>query len=175
MNRFILAHDPWDIPELMCDQHIVKMVTEEAQMLCHAVREYMPQFAAQHDAGLFKSMSAGHAKHPCTVWACATKTNFEWALDLFYHMAYEYSARFGREHGTQSRVGHLLLQVVTSDEFADEFPDGGLTPHPQCFGDLHDQCVTDEAWPVNAYNTYYRLKQTTFKRPMRWTQTGEAA
>jgi len=34
MNRFIIEDDPDAIARSLCDQHIVKMPLEEAQMLC---------------------------------------------------------------------------------------------------------------------------------------------
>ena len=37
MNRFIVDEDPVIIAESLCDQHIVKMPLEEAQMLCTAL------------------------------------------------------------------------------------------------------------------------------------------
>ena len=169
MNRFILADDPHDIPELMCDQHVIKMITEEGQMLSSAIRQHMPEFASQHDAMLFNtSPTSGYSRHPCTQWAAKTRSNFEWALDLFYHMAHEFTCRFASEHGSQTRLGGVLLLAVTSDEY-ENFPDGKLTSHPQCFGDLQQACETSEWWPVQAYRTYYRHKQSTFKQPMRWT------
>ena len=174
MNRFILATDPQDIPELMCDQHVIKMLTEEGQMLSSAIRQHMPDFASQHDAGLFNtSPNSGYSRHPCTRWAAHNKTNFEWAIDLFFHMAVEYTCRFGTEHGTQTRLGGLLLLAITCDEYEVSFPDGKLTSHPQCFGDLQQACETSEWWPVGAYRTYYRHKQSTFKKPMRWTSQSQ--
>ena len=87
MNRFILADDPYDIPTVMCDQHVIKMITEEAQMLCYAIQKHMPEFAACHSKTLFKTTpNSGYAKHPCTQWCATNQTNFEWALDLFQEM-----------------------------------------------------------------------------------------
>ena len=174
MNRFILAADPQDIPELMCDQHVIKMITEEGQMLSSAIRQHMPNFASQHDAGLFNtSPNSGYSRHPCTRWAADNKANFEWAIDLFFHMSVEYTCRFGTEHGTQTRLGGLLLLAITCDEYGVSFPDGKLTSHPQCFGSLQQACETTEWWPVQAYRTYYRHKQSTFKKPMRWTSQSQ--
>ena len=174
MNRFILAADPQDIPELMCDQHVIKMITEEGQMLSSAIRQHMPNFASQHDAGLFNtSPNSGYSRHPCTRWAADNKANFEWAIDLFFHMSVEYTCRFGTEHGTQTRLGGLLLLAITCDEYGVSFPDGKLTSHPQCFGNLQQACETTEWWPVQAYRTYYRHKQSTFKKPMRWTSQSQ--
>lgn len=170
MNRFILADDPYDIPTVMCDQHIIKMITEEAQMLCYAIQKHMPEFAACHSKTLFKTTpNSGYAKHPCTQWCATNQTNFEWALDLFQEMCGEYSVRFNGVHGTDSRLKNLFMIATVSDEYDECFPKGKRTSHPQCFGAWQQQCQTSEWWPVQAYRTYYRHKQMTFKQPMRWT------
>ena len=127
MNRFILAADPQDFPDLMCDEHVIKMITEEGQMLSSAIRQHMPNFASQHDAGLFNtSPNSGYSRHPCTRWAAHNKANFEWAIDLFFHMSVEYTCRFGTEHGTQTRLGGLLLLAITCDEYGVSFPTANL-------------------------------------------------
>ena len=41
MNRFLIDHHPDAIAKAMCDKHIVKMPTEEAQMLSHVLHHYM--------------------------------------------------------------------------------------------------------------------------------------
>jgi hypothetical protein len=38
MNRFILSEDPGIAALMHCDKHVVKMILEEAQMLCTAHR-----------------------------------------------------------------------------------------------------------------------------------------
>ena len=50
MNRFIIDREPEAIAQQLCDQHIIKMVLEEAQMLNTAVRIHAPEFA--EEAGL---------------------------------------------------------------------------------------------------------------------------
>lgn len=167
MNRFILADDPRDIPALMCDQHIVKMVTEEGQMLSTAIRATMPVFAAAHDEQLFR---ASYAKHPCTLWLHESFNNMAYAVLLFATMNLEYERRFKRQHGSFKRLVTPLTVALTTPEAA-TLPRAGLTPHPQCFGPLQNDCATDESWPVNAYRSYYQRKNATFRRPMRWTDT----
>ena len=66
MNRFLIDHHPDAIAKAMCDKHIVKMPTEEAQMLSHVLHHYlgeegetMKEFTAE--LGLVNSPPA-HAK-----------------------------------------------------------------------------------------------------------------
>jgi len=52
MNRFLIDHHPDAIAKQLCDQHIVKMPLEEAQMLCTAVWHHRPDVAEEY--GLYK-------------------------------------------------------------------------------------------------------------------------
>ena len=49
MNRFLIEDTPQKIAESLCDQHIVKMPLEEAQMLCTAVWHHAPKYAEEHN------------------------------------------------------------------------------------------------------------------------------
>jgi len=42
MNRFIIEKTPFEISKSLCDQHIVKMPLEEAQMLCTTLWHHAP-------------------------------------------------------------------------------------------------------------------------------------
>ena len=85
MNRFIIEDNPDAIARSLCDQHIVKMPLEEAQMLCTAVWHHNPSFAEFAD--LYKPV---HQKHPCTLWAMETRTNFRYAYKLYCSMLMTY-------------------------------------------------------------------------------------
>ena len=62
MNRFIVDYDVINIAQSLCDQHIVKMPLEEAQMLCTALWHHAPDFAEKHN--LYKPV---HQKHPLSL------------------------------------------------------------------------------------------------------------
>ena len=113
MNRFIVDHEPDTIAQALCDQHVVKMPLEEAQMLCTALWHHRPEYAERR--GLYKPV---HQKHPCTLWAMETNANYRFAW---------------------------------------------LTPHPQCFSG-HDDCKTDEDYPINAYRAFYKRDKVSFAR-----------
>ena len=49
MNRFIIEEDVEGIAKSLCDQHIVKMPLEEAQMLCTSLWHHAPEYAAEHN------------------------------------------------------------------------------------------------------------------------------
>ena len=75
MNRFIIEGEPQKIAKSLCDQHVVKMPLEEAQMLCTALWHHAPEYAEEKN--LYKPV---HQKHPCTLWAMETRTNYFFAF-----------------------------------------------------------------------------------------------
>ena len=94
MNRFIIERNPIGIAQSLCDQHVVKMPLEEAQMLCTALWHHAPDYAEEHN--LYKPV---HQKHPCTLWAMETRENYMWAYCLYRAMLFEYGARYKKTHG----------------------------------------------------------------------------
>ena len=107
MNRFIVDNLPHRIAEALCDQHIVKMPLEEAQMLCTALWHHAPSYAVQHS--LYKP---AHQKHPCTLWSQATRANYMWAVSLYVHMLREYSYRFGKQHGAAKHEVAIINGMI---------------------------------------------------------------
>jgi len=151
MNRFIIEFNVKDIAKSLCDQHIVKMPLEEAQMLCTALWHHAPEYAEEHD--LYKPV---HQKHPCTLWAMQTRSNFQWAFNLYDAMLLEYTHRYGKVHGASKHrfaLGNALKFI----------PDGWQTPHPQCFSGL-DHLKTDEQFPIKAYREFYKADKLKFAR-----------
>lgn len=151
MNRFLIEHHPDAIAKSLCDQHIVKMPLEEAQMLCTSVWHHSATYAEQW--GLYKPV---HQKHPCTLWAMETRANYDFGLRLYDAMLREYTHRYGKYHGAGKHYESL-------HEARTLIPKGNLTPHPQCFSGL-DHLKTTEKWPIAAYRSFYKVDKTPFAR-----------
>jgi len=151
VNRFLIDHHPDAIAKSLCDQHIVKMPLEEAQMLCTAVWHHATNYAEQW--GLYKPV---HMKHPCTVWAMKTRANYTFALNLYAAMLDEYTYRYGKTHGAMKHY-EALSDARTL------IPEGKLTPHPQCLSG-HDDLKTDERYPIVAYRAFYVVDKLRFAR-----------
>ena len=151
MNRFIVDYDVINIAQSLCDQHIVKMPLEEAQMLCTALWHHAPEYAEER--GLYKPV---HQKHPCTLWAMETQSNYLFAWCLYDAMLDEYTKRYNRKHGCAKHYDALLKGMVY-------IPEGDRTPHPQCFSG-HDDLKTDENWPIKAYRAFYQRDKMDFAR-----------
>lgn len=151
MNRFILDYSPNEIAKQLCDQHIVKMPLEEAQMLCTAVRVHAPDYAERH--GLYKT---AYKNHPCTIWCRESRPNFEYAVQLFKSMLEEYTNRYNKHHASGRHLNALTDAI-------DLMPEGDFTKHPQCFSG-HDDCKTNEDWPIKAYRKFYAVDKLKFAR-----------
>jgi len=168
MNRFILYHDPKDIAESLCDQHVVKMPLEEAQMLCTALWHHAPEYAEEKK--LYKPV---HQKHPCTLWAMKCKMNYAFAFKLYDAMLKEYTIRYRKKHGAGKHWNSLYYGTNYIPHTTND-----VTPHPQCFSG-HDDLKTDEDWPIRAYRQFYKRDKMSFARWNKnrampeWLQTTE--
>ena len=149
VNRFIVADTPQEIAQALCDKHVVKMPLEEAQMLCTVVRQANPEYADEHE--LYR---VAHAKHPCTLWAGQTRTNYMYAFRLWNHMCLEYTYRYGRRHASERFIDALR-------EGAKYVPAGDPTAHPECFSE-YTHLKTGDDWPVESYRKFYMTKQHKF-------------
>ena len=153
MNRFIIDYDVVSIAQSLCDQHIVKMPLEECQMLCTALWHHAPEYAEEND--LYKPV---HQKHPCTLWAMHSRSNFEYAYSLYCAMLGEYHHRYNKWHG----AGKHSIAIKEGIKF---IPEGWQTPHPQCFSGL-DHLKDDASimYPINAYRKFYYVDKMRFAR-----------
>ena len=156
MNRFIIEGEPQKIAKSLCDQHVVKMPLEEAQMLCTALWHHAPEYAEEKN--LYKPV---HQKHPCNLWAMETRANFEFAFTLYMEMLTEYDFRYKKVHGASKHFYSILTGIKY-------IPQGNLTKHPQCFSGM-DELKTDEFYPVKAYRAFYIADKARFAR-YRYTQ-----
>ena len=156
MNRFIIEDTPIKIAQSLCDQHVVKMPLEEAQMLCTALWHHAPEYAEEKN--LYKPV---HQKHPCTLWAMETMANFNFAFNLYADMLWEYEDRYHKTHGASKHYHSILAGRKY-------IPKGKLTKHPQCFSGM-DELKTDEFYPVKAYRAFYIADKARFAR-YRYTQ-----
>lgn len=155
MNRFLISYTPDLIAKELCDKHVVKMPLEEAQMLCTVVRKYNNEYADKH--GLYRAV---HQKHPCTIWAGMTSSNYRYALAMFDAMCKEYTYRYGKTHASY----RLYDALKDAEKYV---PDGYVTSHPECFSE-HTHLKCHQNWPIVGYRKFYKTKKDRFK--MVWTK-----
>lgn len=152
MNIFVLDLDPEKAAQAHCDCHVVKMITEAAQMLC----------TVSSGLGMTVPYKPTHQSHPCTVWAGESLENWLWLQALGKALHDEYKHRWpGREHKSGLVVEGLVPPPL---------PSKGLTRFALAMPEEYHSVD-----PVKAYRRYYRegkahlLKYTNREAPW-WTK-----
>lgn len=148
MNLFILDENPRKAAEMHCDRHVVRMILESAQILSTVTGVgYKPT----------------HVNHPVVKWAGESIGNAIWTLSYGNKLCWQYYARYGRAHKSQS-VLHEIDDYLGAPDWDLAAPD---TPFTLC---MPEECKVDGD-AVASYRNYYRLKNqewTAKGRPMRW-------
>ena len=141
MNIFFLDPVPGVCASYHCDQHVVKMVLETAQLLstCHHV-------AGTAKPAMYKQT---HTNHPCAVWVRQSRANYLWAYELLSKLCEEFETRRGKEHKTAG-----LLPVLSKPP---NLPDGKVTEPPMC---LPDQYKSGSV--CDSYRRYYNGEKSKF-------------
>ncbi|MDX9787415.1 MAG: pyrimidine dimer DNA glycosylase/endonuclease V [Desulfobacterales bacterium] len=154
MNIFVLDTDFERCARYHCDQHVVKMILESAQILCSAL----------HIHGFNTPYKPTHLKHPCVLWAAASYDNFNWLKKLMVYLNKEYRYRFRKsmDHRSIDILGKINGMAYEAR---------GLTPFVQAMPEKYQ--VPGDA--VRAYRAYYigeKLKFAKWRRRRRppWTR-----
>lgn len=134
MNIFVLDSNPVTAAIQQLDKHVVKMPLESAQMLCSALIAHGVEDTPYKKA---------HPKHPCTLWAAQTRTNFLWLVKHGISLSEEYTRRYGKRHKSQDVIEWCAAQ-------AEAIPAGELTTFAQA---MPEQYKNPDA--VTAYRQYY--------------------
>jgi len=147
MNIFVLHEDPVDAAKDLCDKHIVKMILESGEMLCHAIK---------HTGGTAFYMSDRHKNHPCTIWARESKSNWEWLYTHAMAMCAEYTRRYNKQHSWEDDIRSLTCPPL---------PDIGLTPFARAIKKAtYPQLLDTQISTVEAYRQYYMIDKVRFAR-----------
>lgn len=133
MNIFVLDNNLETNAQYHCDKHVVKMITEQTQLLCSAY-----YFTDEVPEGIYRLT---HANHPCSKWARESLSNWLWLRSSTFALCHEYSYRYGRKHACEG-----VLKALNPPHVSDI----GLTPFAQA---MPEQYQCDDA--VTAYRAYY--------------------
>lgn len=143
MNVFWLDYDLEINATYYCDQHVVKMITEYAQLLSTCCRLN----------GLDCGYKVSHVHHPCALWLQESLDNWECLREMAYCVSDEFYHRYSNAHKSF---------FVIRDLQAPDIPRKGITIPPQCMPNIYkgDDVVT-------AYRNYYIGDKARFAR---WTK-----
>jgi hypothetical protein len=146
MNIFVLDLNIEKCARYHCDQHVVKMILESAQIACTALNE----------KGFTTPYKSTHVKHPCVLWAGASFTNLQWLKKLARALNREYRYRY------RTSEDHSSLAVIDQIEGM-KFESTGLTDFPQAMPEKYKV----PGVPVQAYRSFYVCEKLQFAR---WTR-----
>lgn len=130
INIFVLDYNPVLAAQYQADKHVIKQTLETAQILSTIA------------GGPYKPT---HANHPCTLWAKANRTNFNWLVMHGLSLCEEYTRRYAKRHKCQSVIDSLANRSL-------DFP-VGISEFVQCMPDQYR-----DSDPVRAYRKYYHSK-----------------
>lgn len=137
MNIFILDYDLEKCAQYHNNRHLVKMITEQVQILSTVCRL----------SGLDIGYKITHKNHPCVKWVMESRKNFFWLYCLTIQLQKEWRLRFNHpnhiHHGAVKVLYGLPVTILS-------LPDKELTPFALA---MPDYCKTDD--PVESYRNYY--------------------
>lgn len=152
MNIFYLDKDPELAAQYHCDNHVVKMVLETAQLLC----------TAHHvcgDGTITDLYKRTHVNHPCSIWLRGSSGNYTWTCNLFTELSREYTKRYGKIHKSYQKFGGSLTKIPRFIRVGDFYDP------PMAMPDQYKQKDV-----VQAYRDYYVGEKSHFAT---WKFEGE--
>ena len=134
MNIFYLDEDMIKNAQYHYNRHVVKMICEQAQILCSAYysTDNVPN-------NIYK---ATHKNHPCCIWARESLSNWIWLRDMTLVLYKEYQYRYNKTH----KSGELVKTLSNPN-----IVDIGITKRPQAMPEQYKDLN-----PIIAYRNYYR-------------------
>lgn len=169
----MLDKDPALAAQAHIDRHVVKMMTEYAQILSTVWRLHRPT-AAIYFNNSGKIYKPTHHNHPSVKWAADSPQNYAWLLKMWMLLHAEYKFRYGahKRHAAFTKT-YDALKYIPMDVFIGTTNTDGpieMAPKFQAVGDYKQ----DD--PVEAYRRYYRSTKTLDANgnPMAiWTNRGK--
>ena len=145
MNIFVLDWDVKKCAEFHNDKHVVKMILENAQLLC-GVHHMTHQVTHQVPYKL------SHKNHPCSIWARESLTNYLWLCELGLELSKEYTYRYGKRHKSQDVIEWCI-------EHKPNITDKGFTEPAKA---MPDQYKVKSV--VESYRNYYNGEKVSFSK-----------
>lgn len=141
MNIFVLDADPVLAAQYHCDKHVVKMVTETAQLLSNAYYTTNQAYLAPYGSyGLNTNLG---------YWSSESLDNWNWLLELGVALYEEYKFRYGNKIHLG---GEAILKMKRNPPL---LPSIGITPRAL---NMPEEYKCSNA--VIAYREYYRSGKT---------------
>jgi len=125
MNIFALSRSPIESAQQMLDKHIVKMPTETCQMLhtnhlffgfveLYGYEPSLKELKQYHKDMNSNLMKPAMLNHPSTIWARKSMHNAKWLYEHGLALCEEYTYRYGKKHGSESRIKDMKNFYIES-------------------------------------------------------------
>lgn len=167
MNIFYLDEEPRIAAQYACDQHVVKMIVETAQLLSTAHRildgkEYIDSSSGRKirrwalDDYLLDKLfyHATHINHPSAIWVRSNRAAYDWTVRYLYCLCDEYTLRYGKTHKTESLAKAFNLNYPKNLD-----PSNIFSPPPQTMPEQYKLQDT-----VEAYRRFYIYDKSKFAK-----------
>lgn len=106
MNIFFLHKNPQISARLLCNKHIVKMISETTQIIVTVLSKHNIKFC---------DIKPTHHNNPPVLWTGLNIANFEWLVEYLHCLHYEYYIRYGKEKNkTHSYFG--ISKLIPMDK-----------------------------------------------------------
>ena len=164
MNIFALSRNPQEAALEMLDKHIVKMPTETCQMLHTNVLyfDYIEHYGEEPTLAQVKQfhrdinsklMKPAMLNHPSTIWARQNPNNTRWLYEHGKALCEEYTYRYGKVHGSQSRI--LDIAYTIDEDSSWSFATPVTIAMDDKYRLVKDNRIPDWDFVINSYRHYY--------------------
>ncbi len=142
MNIFALDLNTKTCAAYHVDKHVVKMISEYAQLLC----------TTANLNGFESPMKSTHMNHPSRLWLNESKHNVIWLDSLLYELHKEWRYRYNHtEDKVHKSYGYWVSFKEKNPYWTDCLPDVPMTNFKLA---MPDECKSDNA--VESYRRYYK-------------------
>ena len=155
MNIFGIDTDTTSCATYHTDRHIVKMPLETAQMVSFVY--YHKDLWDGEVPNLLMNFSAGHDKHPCSLWLRENLVNFLWTCEFGIKLIEEYRFRYdSQKHERCKMIFEWSLDNLPN------LPVAEFTPFAKA---MPEEYKVDCS--VESYRNYYRVGKSELHQ---WTK-----
>ena len=145
MNIFGIDTDTTSCATYHTDRHIVKMPLETAQMVSFVY--YHKDLWDGEVPNLLMNFSAGHDKHPCSLWLRESLVNFLWTCEFGIKLIEEYRFRYdSQKHERCKMIFEWSLDNLPN------LPVAEFTPFAKA---MPEEYKVDCS--IESYRNYYKL------------------
>ena len=155
MNIFGIDTDTTSCATYHTDRHIVKMPLETAQMVSFVY--YHKDLWDGEVPNLLMNFSAGHDKHPCSLWLRENLVNFLWTCEFGIKLIEEYRFRYdSQKHERCKMIFEWSLDNLPN------LPVAEFTPFAKA---MPEEYKVDCS--IESYRNYYRMGKSELHQ---WTK-----